>query len=103
MVETQQQRGPIFAGLDQCREAIRTNKALLVMILVAVLIALVPLYGILFPPLADLPQHILVNKLLWERLSGVSHLDLEISWFLGYRLLSFIIVAGLAFCRFVGI
>ena len=82
---------------------IRTNKALPVMILVVVLVALIPLYGILFPPLADLPQQILVNKLLWEKLSGVSHLDLEISWFLGYRLFSFLILVIIAFCKLWGI
>lgn len=59
---------------------------------VVVLLALIPLYGILIPPLADLPQQILVNKLLWEKLSGASQLDLEISKFIGYRLSSFLIV-----------
>lgn len=71
------------------------------MILAVALAAVIPLYGILFPPLADLPQQILVNKLLWEKLAGVSHLDLEISWFLGYRLISLVIlaiIAGLKFC-----
>ena len=72
------------------------------MILAIALAALIPLYGILFPPLADLPQQILVNKLLWEKLAGVSHVDLEISWFLGYRLISFVILAIIAAFKLCG-
>lgn len=65
---------------------IRSNKVLLSVTLLFVLIAWIPLYGILFPPLVDLPEHLIISKLLWELLTGVSHLDLEISWILGYRL-----------------
>jgi DNA-binding beta-propeller fold protein YncE len=82
---------------------IRSNKALFVMLLVVVLIALMPLYGVLFPPLADLPQQVLVNKLLWEKLSGASHLDLEISRFLGYRLPSAIMVTIITACKLCGV
>lgn len=73
------------------------------MILLVVLIALVPLYGILFPPLVDLPEHILISKLLWEKLSGVSHLDLEISWFLGYRLFPAFMLVVIPLCKLCGI
>jgi hypothetical protein len=65
---------------------IRTNKVLLISTFILGLVAWIPLYGVLFPPLVDLPEHILISKLLWEKLTGVSHLDLEISWILGYRL-----------------
>jgi hypothetical protein len=65
---------------------IRTNKVLIGVTVFLGLIAWAPLYGVLFPPLVDLPEHILIAKLLWEKVTGVSHLDLEISWILGYRL-----------------
>ncbi|MEY2488949.1 MAG: hypothetical protein QOC70_891 [Verrucomicrobiota bacterium] len=82
---------------------IRTSKALIVMVLLVVLIALVPLYGILFPPLVDLPEHILISKLLWEKLSGVTHLDLEISLFLGYRLFPALMMIVIPFFKLWGI
>ena len=82
---------------------IRTNKALFLMVLLVGLIALIPLYGILFPPLVDLPEHILIAKLLWEKLSGVSHLDLEISWFIGYRLFSALMMIVIPMCKLGGI
>src|SRR5688572_11314799 len=65
---------------------IRRNKVLVGLTVLLGLIAWFPLYGVLFPPLVDLPEHILIAKLLWEKVTGVSHLDLEISWILGYRL-----------------
>jgi len=84
-------------------EWIRTNKALFAMILLVGLIALVPLYGVLFPPLVDLPEHILISKLLWEKLAGVSHLDLEISRLLGYRLFPAFMLIVLPLCKAGGI
>jgi len=65
---------------------IRPEKTMVLIIVLMALIALIPLYGILFPAVVDLPEHILVAKLLWEKITGTSHLDLTISWFLGYRL-----------------
>src|SRR4029079_1515854 len=65
---------------------IRPEKTMVLIIVLMALIALIPLYGILFPAVVDLPEHILVAKLLWEKMTGTSHLDLTISWFLGYRL-----------------
>ena len=44
------------------------------------LIAWVPLRD-LFPPLVDLPEHILISKLLWEKVTGFPP-RLEISWLL---------------------
>ena len=82
---------------------IRTNKAVFLMVLLVGLFALVPLYGILFPPLVDLPEHILLAKLLWEKITGVSHLDLEISWFLGYRLFSALMMIVIPLCKLGGI
>lgn len=82
---------------------ITNNKALFAIVLVVVLISLSPLYGILFPPLADLPQQILVNKLLWEKLWGTSQLDLEVSSFLGYRLPTLFILIIISFCKLCGI
>ena len=82
---------------------IGNNKALLLVIGLVGLIALVPLYRILFPPLVDLPEHILISKLLWEKLSGVSHLDLEISRLLGYRLFPAFMMIVLPLCKLGGI
>lgn len=78
------------------------NRALFLMVLVVGLIALIPLYGTLFPPLVDLPEHILLTKLLWEKLVGTSHLDLQVSYYLGYRLftaISLTIIPFFKLCR----
>jgi NO-binding membrane sensor protein with MHYT domain len=82
---------------------IRTNKALLSLALVLGLIAWIPLYGILFPPLVDLPEHILISKLLWEKVTGATHLDLEISWILGYRLFPAFMMIVFPWCKLWGI
>ena len=106
MVERESDRGASFyvtACVNKCMVWLRTNKAMFVMILLVVLIALVPLYGILFPPLVDLPEHIIISKLLWEKLSGVSHLDLEVSLFLGYRLFPAFMMLVIPFCKLWGI
>lgn len=105
-MESKSQRGAflyVTACANKCTAWIRSNKALFVVVLVVGLIALVPLYGILFPPLVDLPEHLLISKLLWEKLSGVSHLDLEISWFLGYRLFSALMMLVIPLCKLTGI
>lgn len=81
---------------------LRTNKALFIVVLLVGLIALVPLYGALFPPLVDLPEHILVSKLLWEKLCGISHLDLEYSVYIGYRFFTALALIAISFftlCR----
>jgi hypothetical protein len=105
-MESKLQRGPflyVTACANKCIAWIRSNKALFVVVLLVGLIALVPLYGILFPPLVDLPEHILISKLLWEKLSGVSHLDLEISRLLGYRLFPAFMMIVLPLCKLGGI
>src|SRR5262249_16544422 len=89
--------------IKECIDWLRINGRLFVLMLAVSLIALIPIYGILVPPLADLPQQILVNKLLWEKLTGSSHLDIEISRYLGYRLPSAVIVGAIAVCRSLGI
>lgn len=91
------------AWVSKCLAWIRTNRALFLMISLVVLIALIPLYGILFPPLVDLPEHILISKLLWEKLSGVSRLNLELSSFLGYRLFPALMMVVIPFCKLWGI
>lgn len=73
------------------------------MILCAVLLSLIPFYRVKFPPLVDLPEHILISKLLWEKLYGISHLDLEVSLFLGYRLFPAFMLIVISFCRLFGI
>lgn len=76
---------------------VRTNKAMLLMILTIIIFALIPLYGVLYPPVVDMGEHILVSKLLWEKLTGTSHLELTISWFLGYRLFPLLMLTILPF------
>src|SRR5437016_7231775 len=93
----------VTAGVNKWMVWIRTNKALFLMVLVVVLITLVPLYGILFAPLPDLPEHLLISKLLWEKLSGVSHLDIEVSSFLGYRLFPAFMMIVFPLCKLCGI
>lgn len=73
------------------------------MLAVAMPLMLVPLYGILFPPTVDLIEHVFISKLLWEKLAGVSHLDLEISWFLGYRLIPIIAVSLISLFKWIGV
>lgn len=106
-MESQSQRGAslsVTARINKYSGWIRSKKALLfLMSLLVGLIALVPLYGVLFPPLVDLPEHILLSKLLWEKLSGVSHLDLEISWYLGYRLFTALTLILIHFFKLGGI
>jgi hypothetical protein len=77
---------------------IAANKAMFLIIALITFIALIPLYGVLYPPVVDLPEHILVSKLLWEKLTGTSHLDLTISWFLGYRLFPILMLVLFSFC-----
>jgi hypothetical protein len=104
-MDSESQRGAsryVTRRASQFMVWVSAKKALLLMVLFVGLIAWVPLYRILFPPLVDLPEHILLSKLLWEKLCGVSHLDLEISWFLGYRLftaLMLIVIPFFDLCR----
>jgi hypothetical protein len=93
----------VMIWVNKCMVWLRTNRAMFVMVLLVVLIVLVPLYGILFPPMVDLPEHILIGKLLWEKLSGVSHLDLEVSLFLGYRLFPALMMVVIPFFKLWGI
>src|SRR5688572_28167530 len=93
----------IMAWVNKGEPWLRTNKALLTLALLLGLIAWIPLYGILFPPLVDLPEHILISKLLWEKLTGVSHLDLEISWILCYRLFPAFMMIVFPWCKLWGI
>ena len=81
----------------------KDRKGLLVMTVVIILAALIPLYGVLFPLNVDLAEHILISKLLWEKLSGVTHLDIEVSYFLGYRLSPIILATIIATCSVLGI
>ena len=93
----------VISQLKKSGAWIRTNKVLVGLTVLLGLIAWVPLYGILFPPLVDLPEHILISKLLWEKLTGVSHLDLEISWIVGYRLFPIFMLIVFPWCEFWGI
>lgn len=67
------------------------------------IIALFPLYGVVYPLLTDLQHHVLVNKLVWEHLSGGSRLDLELSWYLGYRLPTLLIVPMIGAMSMMGV
>ena len=105
-MESEAQRGAlssVTACVNKAMVWIRTGRALFLMILVVVLITLIPLYRILFAPLPDLPEHILISKLLWEKLSGVSNLDIEVSLYLGYRLFPALMMIVIPFCNLWGI
>lgn len=91
------------AGQARSGVGLRLNRGTLLGALLIIPFALIPLYGIVFPPLADLSHQLLVNKLFWEKLTGASHLDLEIPAYLGYRMVSFFIVVPMSVCRFLGI
>src|SRR5688572_4408223 len=101
MLKGESQRGAFLRAcvVNRCLACMRTNKALFLIVLVVISITLVPLYGILFPPLVDLPEHLLVSKLLWETVFHVSRLDLEISWYLSYRLFSFLMLIFITFFK----
>ncbi len=102
--ETKDPTSPsVDSATNNFLELIKHHKALFGMILFVVLFALIPLYGILVPPLPDLTQHIIVNKLLWEKLGGFSNLDIEIAWYLGYRLSAYIMVLIISFLKLFGI
>ncbi|MFT3744908.1 MAG: hypothetical protein QM785_11535 [Pyrinomonadaceae bacterium] len=79
------------------------KKGCFLVVFAVAVVALIPVYGVLYPPLSDLVQHVLVNKLLWEKIAGVSNLDLEVSGYLGYRLLSVLIVVLISACKLFGI
>ena len=100
-------RNGAWLGIRKCiREGLvwtRRHQALSLIAFFVGVIALVPLYGVLFPPLVDLSEHMLMSKLLWEKLSGVSHLDLEIPFFLGYRLFPALTMVIFLFCKLWGI
>lgn len=82
---------------------VKSKKAVVLTVLAVALTALIPLYGVLFPPLVDLPEHILISKLLWEKLSGTTRLDLEVSFFLGYRLFPAFMLVVISLCKLGGI
>lgn len=84
------------------KEWVKLNRGLFIGFAASLLIVLVPLYGVLFPPPPDLAEHVLIGKLLWEKLAGVSHLDLEVSTFLGYRLVPFMIAGTISVFKFLG-
>src|SRR5437764_1381573 len=85
--------------LQKSVEWIKANKGPLITIALIVFAALIPLYGVRFPSVVDMPEHISVSKLLWEKLTGRSHLDLTISWYLGYRLFPILMLFLFSFCN----
>ena len=95
--------GRSLSWLGRGRAWVGANKVVIGISALLGLLVWVPLYGILFPPLVDLPEHLLISKLLWEKLTGVSHLDLEISWILGYRLFPVLMMIVFPLAKLVGI
>src|SRR5438105_8096344 len=85
--------------LQKSVEWIKAIKGPLITIALIVCAALIPLYGVRFPSVVDMPEHISVSKLLWEKLTGRSHLDLTISWYLGYRLFPILMLFLFSFCN----
>lgn len=85
--------------LQKSVDWMKANKPLFVMIALIIFAALIPLYGVLFPSVVDMAEHISVSKLLWEKLTGTSHLNLTISWYLGYRLFPILMLFLFSFCN----
>lgn len=69
-----------------------SRKYVLLGMVVIAAVTTLPLHFVTFPPNVDLPEHVLISKLLFEKLSGVSSLDMEISYFIAYRLIPIIFV-----------
>jgi hypothetical protein len=88
---------------DSSWARISASRTPILLVAAVIIVAWIPLYRILFPPLVDLPEHLLISKLLWEKLAGVSHLDLQISWFLGYRLIPIVLLGAISFFKVFGI
>ena len=93
----------MVSWLNKSGAWIKANRTMLILAVAIGLLAWVPLYGILFPPLVDLPEHLLISKLLWEKVTGVSHLDLEFSWILCYRLFPTLMLLAFSWCNLWGI
>ena len=79
------------------------NADLLLLIFGAVFVVLIPFYGVLYPPLVDLPEHLLTTKLLWEALTGTSNLNIEVSTFVGYKLFPYSMLPVIFVFRSLGI
>src|SRR5215831_2064983 len=89
--------------LQKSVDWMKANKRLFVIIALITVAGLIPLYGVLFPSVVDMAEHISVSKLLWEKLKGTSHLDLTVSWYLGYRLFPILMLFLFSFCNLFGI
>lgn len=95
----------IQAGRNKAKYASRYWQIVTAILLGAAIFLFVfsPYIGVAFPANVDLPEHIIVSKLFFERLTGISNLDTEISYFLGYRLSPYMIALLIGASNLLGI
>ena len=79
------------------------NKAFFIIVGLVSLFTLIPFYGVLIPANVDLPEHILISKLLFEKLTGETGLNMEVSFFLAYRMIPVLFASIIAACKLLGI
>lgn len=85
------------------KEWLRSHRVLIAMTAGLIVLMWLPFYGNLYPPLVDLPEHLLVSKLLWETLAGTSTLDLQLTSFLGYKLFPYLSLGFIGLFKAFGI
>lgn len=88
---------------NSIKDWLRAHRVLLAMIAGLIAVMWLPFYGNLYPPLVDLPEHLLVSKLLWETLAGTSTLDLQLTSFLGYKLFPYLSLGFIGLFKAFGI
>ncbi|MBP9664829.1 MAG: hypothetical protein KBD94_09415 [Pyrinomonadaceae bacterium] len=102
-MDKEQDSSPAGSRLKPFKEWVRAHRVLLAMTAGLIALMWLPFYGNLFPPLVDLPEHLLVSKLLWETLVGTSTLDLQLTSFLGYKLFPYVSLLFIGLFKLFGI
>ena len=69
----------------------------------AVVVILIPFYGVMYPSLVDLPEHLLTSKILWETLAGTSNLGYVSSTFIGYKLFPYLVLIVMFHFKALGV
>lgn len=94
-----------FAGglLQSVKQWLRSKRVSLAVATGLIALMWLPFYANLYPPLVDLPEHLLVSKLLWETLVGTSTLDLQLTSFLGYKLFPYLSLLFIAPFKLFGV
>lgn len=69
----------------------------------AVVVMLIPFFGVMYPSLVDLPEHLLTSKILWETLAGTSSLGYTESTFVGYKLFPYLVLVVMLHFKVLGV